>query len=127
MKYNKCTVTVRSVDNIVRPHPTEFKLLSVCELMRPGKKTPFKFTQMFVIRHVPWSTTEFSIIETYSKFEDEIEDDYLPKSVSVQVTCRKITSQIAEGSNRLRLLDDKNTGVDKLKELNKRTVNSKPM
>jgi hypothetical protein len=76
----------------------------------------FKFTQV-VIRRVPWTTTKFRIVETYSKFED----DYLPKAVSVQMTCRKITSKTAEGSDCLRLFDDKNTGVDKMKLSLKRT------
>jgi hypothetical protein len=117
MEYNKCSVTVRLVDTAIRPQPTELKVLSVCELMRPGNDAPFKFTQTFDIRCVPWITTEFRIVETYSKFEDEIEDDYFPKAVSVQIIYRKITSKIAKVSDRLRLPDDKNTGVDKLKEL----------
>jgi hypothetical protein len=43
----------RSVDTIVSPHLTEFKVLSICKLMRLGNDAPYKFTQTFVIRHIP--------------------------------------------------------------------------
>jgi hypothetical protein len=106
MEYSKCTVTVRSVATINRPHPTEFTVVSVCELKRPGYDTTFKFTQTFIIKRVPWTATEFRIVETHSKFKDDIEEDYLPKAVSVNMTCRKISLKKAEGFDHIRLPDD---------------------
>jgi hypothetical protein len=101
MEYSKCTVTVRSVDTTVRPYPTKFTVVSVCELIRPGNDAPFKFTQKFIIKRVPWTTTKFRIIEIHFKFEDVIED----------------TSKTAEVSDCLGLPDNKNNGMDdKLKE-----------
>ena len=86
MEYEKCTVTVFSVETSTRSHPTEFAVSSVCELIRPENDVPLKFTQTFVIRRVPWTRTEFHIVETRSKFDVEIENDYLPKVVSVPIT-----------------------------------------
>ncbi|XP_025417054.1 uncharacterized protein LOC112688196 [Sipha flava] len=53
MEYGKCTVIVRSVDTSARPHPEEFAVSSLCELMRPGKDVPLMFTQSFIIKRVP--------------------------------------------------------------------------
>jgi hypothetical protein len=112
MEYCKCTVTIRSVDTSTRPHPAELMVSSVCELLRPGKDAPFIFTQTFIIKRVPWTRTEFQIVKTRSKFEDEIENDYLPKVVSIPINCNNMTLKTAEVSDNFRSTFEKVTRVN---------------
>jgi hypothetical protein len=113
MEYCKCTVTVCSIDTSARPHPAEFAVSTVCKLMRPEKDSPFMFTQTFIIKRVPWTRTEFQIVETRSKFDDEIEDDYLPKVVSIPINCKNTTLKTAKVSDNFRSPFEKVTGADK--------------
>jgi hypothetical protein len=112
MEFCKCTVTICSVDTSARPHPAELAVSSVCELMRPENDAPFMFTQTFIIKRVPWTKTEFQIVETRSKFDDEIENDYLPKVVSIPINCKNMRLKTAEVSDNLRSPYKKVTGVD---------------
>lgn len=112
MKYSQCIVTVHSVDTTTRPDPTEFTVFAVCELLRPGNDVPLNFAQTFVIKRVPWTRTEFQIVETQSKFNDEIEDDLLPIAVSVPVACMNLTTKTVDTTDNLRSAIDTATAVD---------------
>lgn len=81
MEYSKCEVTIRSVTTARRAHPTEFTVSSVCELSRLGNNVLRTFTQLFVVKRVPWTTAEFQIAITEFKFDDDIVDFSIPIAV----------------------------------------------
>jgi hypothetical protein len=114
MKYSECTVTVRSVNTAERAHSTEFTVSSICELLRPENNVPLNFVQTFVIKRVAWTQKDFQIIKTQSKFEDEIEDDFLPKAVSIPtIACTNIVKKKVKATNYILWLSpvDKGTAV----------------
>jgi hypothetical protein len=115
MEYSECTVTVRSVNTAARAHPTEFTVSSICELLRPENDFPLNFVQTFVIKRVPWTQTDYQIVETQSKYEDEIEDDFLPKAVSLPILpCTNVVPKKVKATNYIFWLSpaDKGTAVD---------------
>jgi hypothetical protein len=130
MKYSECTVTVRSVNTAARAHSTEFTVSSICELLRPENNVPLNFVQTFAIKRVAWTQKDFQIIETVSKFEDEIEDDFLPKAVSIPIiACTNVVKKKVKATNYILWLSpvDKGTAVgdETIESSLKRTSNSK--
>jgi hypothetical protein len=114
MKYSECTVTIRSVNTAARAHSTEFTVSSICELLRPENNVPLNFVQTFIIKRVAWTQKDFQIIETQCQFEDEIEDDFLPKAVSIPIiACTNVVKKKVKATNYILWLTpvDKGTAV----------------
>jgi hypothetical protein len=118
------------VNTAARAHSTEFIVSSTCELLRPENNVPLNFVQTFVIKRVAWTQKDFQIIETQTKFEDEIEDDFLPKAVSIPIlACTNVVKKKVKTSNYILWLSPVDKGIavdDEPIESNlKRTGNSK--